>query len=589
MRLILSLTLLWSFSVKAASPFIWGSDNMAENLASKGLYFSDLKQIITVTANPSSGLAAPIGSLALMNDSGAGRVFVKVGASDTAWTDLLSAISGWSLIGNSGTNPSSNFFGTVDAQDLVLRTNNTERFRITSAGSYDTTLGLGIVHSDGSGLLSSSAIVNADVDASAAIAGTKIDPDFGAQNIESTGDLLVSDATISGLANGIVKSSTGLLSGGNSVNLTSEVSNVLPIANGGTNKALTLSAGGVPYFDADSFEVLAAGTSGFVLQSQGASAPVWTNPATLDSATDLQKAYDNSFNGVIDLDGTRNGIALLNNSVTGDLFRVANSGNTVPYFQVSAAGIQTTDAYITSLTSGRVALVGASSVLTDSSDLTFGSSILTNTGATSPVYRLTKTGTGAGSFEISYFGTAAGAFLNGASLTNPIFVGQGGVVQTQFQTDGNVRLYKSLLLQETGGGSEFSAIKAPAAITTSYTITLPAAAPTTGQILRDTDGAGTLAWESQRYVNDFTTNDIIMTSSMNQTWRYIGTDLLFDNFDTTAAIDGARITIINENTFNLEIPFNATGIVYQNGTRNLGQYQSITYEFISGVGLVEVN
>ena len=40
-------------------------------------------------------------------------------------------------------------------------------------------------------------IVNADVNASAAIAGTKISPDFGSQNITTTGDLNCSDITLS--------------------------------------------------------------------------------------------------------------------------------------------------------------------------------------------------------------------------------------------------------------------------------------------------------------------------------------------------------------------------------------------------------
>ncbi len=63
----------------------------------------------------------------------------------------------------------------------------------------------------------------------------------------------------------------------------SGVTGILPIANGGTNKALTLSAGGVPYFDADSFEVLNAGSSGQLLASGGAGAPSWTT-ATYPSA-----------------------------------------------------------------------------------------------------------------------------------------------------------------------------------------------------------------------------------------------------------------------------------------------------------------
>ncbi len=42
--------------------------------------------------------------------------------------------SGWLLLGNAGTNPATNFLGTTDAQPLVIRTNNIERFRINAAG-----------------------------------------------------------------------------------------------------------------------------------------------------------------------------------------------------------------------------------------------------------------------------------------------------------------------------------------------------------------------------------------------------------------------------------------------------------------------
>ena len=49
------------------------------------------------------------------------------------------------------------------------------------------------------------------------------------------------------------------------------------LANGGTNKALTASNGGVVWVDADSFEILAPGTSGQVLQSNAAAAPSWVN------------------------------------------------------------------------------------------------------------------------------------------------------------------------------------------------------------------------------------------------------------------------------------------------------------------------
>ncbi len=41
----------------------------------------------------------------------------------------------WSLTGNAGTNSATNFIGTTDAQDWTIKTNNTERMRVTSAGN----------------------------------------------------------------------------------------------------------------------------------------------------------------------------------------------------------------------------------------------------------------------------------------------------------------------------------------------------------------------------------------------------------------------------------------------------------------------
>lgn len=55
---------------------------------------------------------------------------------------------------------------------------------------------------------------------------------------------------------------------------------LVPIANGGTNKALTLSAGGLPYFDSDSFEVLSAGTGSDWTLSGGAGAPTFSSTTT---------------------------------------------------------------------------------------------------------------------------------------------------------------------------------------------------------------------------------------------------------------------------------------------------------------------
>ncbi|OSY87726.1 hypothetical protein WH52_09865 [Tenacibaculum holothuriorum] len=48
------------------------------------------------------------------------------------WRNLSDAIGEWKLSGNSGTNSSTNFLGTTDAQDLVLRAGNVEKLRITN-------------------------------------------------------------------------------------------------------------------------------------------------------------------------------------------------------------------------------------------------------------------------------------------------------------------------------------------------------------------------------------------------------------------------------------------------------------------------
>ena len=60
------------------------------------------------------------------------------------------------------------------------------------------------------------------------------------------------------------------------ISLTSQVSGILPIANGGTdNGSLAVTAGGVFYSDGTKFQNVGAGTSGQVLTSNGASAPSW--------------------------------------------------------------------------------------------------------------------------------------------------------------------------------------------------------------------------------------------------------------------------------------------------------------------------
>lgn len=53
----------------------------------------------------------------------------------TAWIPVDTLNDFWALKGNAGTNPATNFVGTTDNADLVLRTNNTEKVRVTTTGA----------------------------------------------------------------------------------------------------------------------------------------------------------------------------------------------------------------------------------------------------------------------------------------------------------------------------------------------------------------------------------------------------------------------------------------------------------------------
>jgi hypothetical protein len=62
-----------------------------------------------------------------------------------------------------------------------------------------------------------------------------------------------------------------------SVSLTSQVSGVLPLSNGGSNANLTAISGGIVYSDSTRFAITGAGSAGQILTSNGAGAPTWSN------------------------------------------------------------------------------------------------------------------------------------------------------------------------------------------------------------------------------------------------------------------------------------------------------------------------
>lgn len=195
-----------------------------------GLQTIDLRSILEVDSDPSAGggTAALISSLALRSD--VGQLWLKTGTGNTAWNqvafDAASFTTGSVIFaGASGAlaQDNSNFFFDDTNFRLGIGTA-TPSQSIDTTGSIRTrALGAGVVHSDATGLLTSSAVV-----------------------------------------------------------LTSDVSGILPVANGGTNSSTTLNNSRIMVSAGGSIVEAAALTNGQLLIGSTGAAPV---AATLTAGT----------------------------------------------------------------------------------------------------------------------------------------------------------------------------------------------------------------------------------------------------------------------------------------------------------------
>jgi hypothetical protein len=88
-----------------------------------------------MTLTQRNAIPTPATGLMIYNTT-SNQVQVNTGTPTVpVWVIATATNSGWDLAGNSGTNPATNFIGTTDNQPLVVRTNNTEKVRVTAAGN----------------------------------------------------------------------------------------------------------------------------------------------------------------------------------------------------------------------------------------------------------------------------------------------------------------------------------------------------------------------------------------------------------------------------------------------------------------------
>jgi hypothetical protein len=187
-------------------------------------------------------------------------------------TNKLNTYSGsaWEAVGN-GSGGGISAWITAKAyivDDLVIESNKIYKCLVAhTSGTFATDLASVYWVEISAGLTSPVLIAQGGTNSTTALSGSSI--------IISNGSAIVqgSAGTTSTVLHG---NASGAPTYG-AVALATETSGILPLANGGTNKNATANNGAIAYSDADSFELLAPGTSGQILQTNGAGAPSFVN------------------------------------------------------------------------------------------------------------------------------------------------------------------------------------------------------------------------------------------------------------------------------------------------------------------------
>ena len=145
--------------------------------------------------------------------------------------------------------------------------------------------------------------------------------------------------------------------------------------------------------------------------------------------------------------------------------------------------------------------------------------------------------------------------------------------------------FNSVALQETGAGTDTVKVQAPSAVTTSYTLTMPAAVGASGQILRTSDASGTLAWVTDeegdlKSVADATNGGLDVTNgtgpdvTLAVDFNDLAAAVVDVAADSIALLDATDNDTKKETIADLVTAMGGTGLTGSSGTLNVDAAQT---------------
>jgi hypothetical protein len=453
-----------------------------------------------------------------------GYALVTDGTGITSWSNFAPAGNYLVNGGNAGVVS----VGSTNNSALNIMTNTANRLTISGSGAIAIPgfVNAGVVHNDASGVLSTSLLVNADIDAAAAIADSKLATISTAGKVANsattatdanTANALVTRDASGNFAAGII---TANLTGNMTGNIDSVVSGTLSV---GSTNANTINIGtsssrlqtvNIGYGNVQQTTINIGGTND-VVTAPNLYAPLLDAPAATalnigaTNATAVTLGKVGALTTVRGMFTAADGVTLSGVSagiVHADSSGVLSSGLIVnEYISPTAAIVDTKLATIS--TAGKV----ANSATTATAVNTVSTIVARDQVGNFAAGTITATLTGAASLNV----LKAGDTMTGALTLDP--------------TEGK----GSLVLKNAG---DTNALTLNSAATTPWTLTLPTTSGTQGQVLT-TDGGGTTSWATPDYQTNNRKASVYL--STDQTVTNTAAVVVFDTtlFDPMSRFD----------------------------------------------------